>query len=163
MGWQEAAFTAGLPLHLVDGFGKCNFAMMLYVIHMANHSEFAYRGGQEPIIHLEADLAEVVRWAEVAGRPWAFSLSNAGAYYTEFFNDLAYLGKVNWAAVAARDFRSPDVKEGKQAEFLVRESLPWALVRRVGVHSLLVGQQVTRVMAGAVHRPPVTIVPEWYY
>lgn len=29
--------------------------------------------------------------------------------------------EVNWKAVAAPDFRDPDIKEGKPAEFLVRE------------------------------------------
>ena len=30
-------------------------------------------------MHLEADLNEVVAWADASGRRWAFSLSNAGA------------------------------------------------------------------------------------
>ena len=33
-------------------FYFCPRSIMLYVIKMANHSELAYRGGQEPIIHL---------------------------------------------------------------------------------------------------------------
>ena len=37
---------------------------MLYLIHRANHSELDYRGGQDPIVHLEADLREAVDWAE---------------------------------------------------------------------------------------------------
>jgi hypothetical protein len=43
---------------------------MLFVIHRANHPELAYRGGQEPIVHLEADLYEVIRWADADGRRW---------------------------------------------------------------------------------------------
>jgi hypothetical protein len=65
-------------------FYFCPRSIMLYVIHCANHPELEYRGGQEPIVHLEWDLRTVVRWAEESSVRWAFSLSNAGAYYTEF-------------------------------------------------------------------------------
>jgi len=65
-------------------FYFCPRSIMLFVIHCANHPELAYRGGQEPIVHLEADPYEVIRWADADGRRWAFSLSNAGARYAEF-------------------------------------------------------------------------------
>ena len=42
-------------------------SIMLYVIRCANHPELAYRGGQEPIVHLEADLPAVVQWAGANG------------------------------------------------------------------------------------------------
>lgn len=37
-------------------FYFCPRSIMLYIIHKANHPELSYKGGQEPIIHLEADL-----------------------------------------------------------------------------------------------------------
>lgn len=58
-------------------------------------------------MHLEADLLETVKWADAAGRRWAFTLSNAGARYTEFRNSLEHLDEIDWAAVRARDFRDP--------------------------------------------------------
>jgi hypothetical protein len=136
---------------------------MLYVIHCANHAELTYRGGQEPIVHLEADLHRVVSWANGASRRWAFSLSNAGAFYTQFRSEVGQLDEVNWPAVSARDFRPADIKEAKQAEFLVYESVPWQLVERIGVISLGVGTQVVNAMHGAAHRPPVEIKRDWYY
>ena len=60
-------------------FYFCPRSIMLYVIHMANSPELDYRGGQGPIVHLEADLHEAVDWAERHGRRWAFTLSNAGS------------------------------------------------------------------------------------
>lgn len=144
-------------------FYFCPRSVMLYVIHCANHPELAYRGGQGPIVHLEADLRRVVTWAEETGRRWAFSLSNAGAVYTQFRSDLGQLDQVNWPAVHNTDFRSADVKEGKQAEFLVHESFPWPLVERVGVLSQGVAQQVANVMRGKDHNPRVEIRREWYY
>ena len=49
----------------------------------ANHPSLAYTGGQEPIVHLEADLHQTVAWAEQNRLRWAFTLSNAGSYYFE--------------------------------------------------------------------------------
>ena len=144
-------------------FYFCPRSIMLYVIHRGNHAELAYQGGQGPILHLEADLNEVVGWANGAGRLWAFSLSNAGATYTQFRCDLAKLDEVNWPAIAASDFRSTDIKEGKQAEFLVHGSFPWTLFRRIGVHSPAVAQQVADALRTTNYRPPVEIRREWYY
>jgi hypothetical protein len=84
---------------------------------------------------LQADLYDVVRHADRQGVRWAFSSTNAGARYANFYASLDSLGEVNWAAVEATDFRSLPVKEGKQAEFLVFESFPWSLVERIGVAS----------------------------
>ncbi len=50
---------------------------MLYLMHMKN-PELAYKGGQEPILHLVADLRQTVNWANENHRRWAFSTSNAG-------------------------------------------------------------------------------------
>jgi hypothetical protein len=87
-------------------FYFCSRSIMLYVIHCANHPDLAYRGGQAPIIHLEADLHQVIGWADTNRRRWAFSLSNAGAFYAQFRSQAAQLDEVNWPALAARDFRS---------------------------------------------------------
>ena len=144
-------------------FYFCPRSIMLFVIHRANHPDLTYRGGQDPIVHLEADLRRVVAWANGENRRWAFSLSNAGAVYARFRRTLAALSEIEWAAVAATDFRPASVKEGKQAEFLVHEAFPWRLVRRIGVRSAAVRSQVDRVLRGAAHRPPVEVLPDWYY
>ncbi|MHB8377261.1 MAG: type II toxin-antitoxin system toxin DNA ADP-ribosyl transferase DarT [Dehalococcoidia bacterium] len=144
-------------------FYFCPRSIMLYVIHCANHPELTYRGGQGPIVHLEADLHSVVAWAREEGRRWAFSLSNAGANYAEFRHDVADLTEVNWAAVRSTDFRSAEVKEDKQAEFLVLGSFPWLLVERMGVSSVTIQRSVEAAMAGAAHRPPVEVKRDWYY
>lgn len=138
-------------------------SIMLYLIHAANHPELAYHGGQGPIIHLEADFTEAVEWAEAEGRRWAFTLSNPGAAYAEFRDDQRQLHEVNWEAVRATDFRNQEIKEGKQAEFLVRGFFPWALVLRIGVHSVVIHSRLLRALTGAPHRPPVEVLPDWYY
>jgi hypothetical protein len=143
-------------------FYFCPRSVMLYLIYARNH-ELTYKGGQGPIVHLQADLAAVVEWAESKDRRWAFSLSNAGAYGVEFRNDLDQLNEVNWPAVAANDWRNAAVKHGKQAEFLVRNSFPWHLVERIGVYSNAIAQQAAQAISAAKHQPQVEILREWYY
>lgn len=144
-------------------FYLCPRSVMLYVIHRANHPELTYRGGQEPIVHLEADLHNVIRWAEGNGMRWAFSLSNAGARYTEFRSTVADLDQLDWGAIAATDFRHPDTKERKQAEFLLYKRFPFELVERIGVRSATIQAQASAALAGANHAPRVEVRPEWYF
>jgi hypothetical protein len=148
-------------------FYFCPRSIMLFLIYCANHDELSYRGGQGPIVHLESDFHAAVTWAALENRRWAFTLSNAGAYYFEDRCDPALLGEINWEAVAANHWSgggiSPRVKEDKQAEFLVERSFPWHLVERVGVHSREVAQHVAAVIQGASHRPAIEIRTDWYY
>lgn len=168
-GIKQRRLTLPVRCHLGTYVGDyvpfyfCPRSIMLFVIHCANHPELAYHGGQGPIVHLEADLHRVVAWAEAEGHRWAFSLSNAGAVYARFRASLADLDEINWSAVAATDFRSADINEGKQAEFLVHDSFPWSLVDRIEVYSRTVAQQVIGAMLGIPHRPMVEIRPDWYY
>ncbi len=161
----------GLPVSCHTGlnvgdcvpFYFCSRSIMLYVIHCANHSELAYQGGQRPIIHLEADLTAVVQWAKENGQRWAFSLSNAGANYTQFRSRLEQLGEINWAAIATNYWSAPDIREAKQAEFLVEHRFPWHLVERIGIHSQAIAPRVAKAMVGGAHRPKVEVRRDWYY
>ncbi|MGO4885999.1 MAG: DUF4433 domain-containing protein [Bryobacteraceae bacterium] len=54
-------------------FYFCPRSVMLYLLHRGNGPGLAYRGGQRPILHLEADLAATVNLAILSGRRWAFS------------------------------------------------------------------------------------------
>jgi ssDNA thymidine ADP-ribosyltransferase, DarT len=148
-------------------FYFCPRSVMLYLLWQGNHPNLTYRGGQGPIVHLEADLRGSVFWAQQNNRRWAFTLSNAGAYYFEDRCNLDQLHEINWDAVRATRWSgrgiAESVKEGKQAEFLIHQSFPWDLVERVGVYSRAVVQQVADAMQGADHRPMVEIKRDWYY
>jgi len=144
-------------------FYFCPRSIMLYLLHMGNAPGLDYRGGQVPIVTLEADLHTVVERADKVGRRWAFSLGNAGANYQSFRKDLSQLSDINWTAVQATDFRSSDVKEGKQAEFLVHERFPWSLVERIGVRTIDMQKRVREILDGADHMPPVQVRTDWYY
>ena len=43
-------------------FYFCPRSIMLYILHMGNHPDLNYNGGQRPILHLQADLHAVVEW-----------------------------------------------------------------------------------------------------
>ncbi len=148
-------------------FYFCPRSIMLFLIHCANHDDLSYRGGQGPIIHLQSDLYAAVETAMREHRRWAFTLSNAGAYYFEDRCDLNNLNEINWGAVAANRWSgqgiSRQVKEGKQAEFLFEHCFPWRLVERIGVQSVGVAQQVADAMQGTTHRPIVEVRADWYY
>lgn len=144
-------------------FYFCPRSVMLYLLHKDNHPDLAYHGGQQPIVHLQADLHEVLGWAKAERRRWAFSKGNAGARYSDFYSDSALLYKLEWEAIAATDWRDPDVKENKQAEFLVENSFPWELIELIGVIDTDVENQVANIISEAEHQPSVAVKPEWYY
>ncbi len=165
---NELTLTSHPELHVGDcvPFYFCPRSIMLFLIHRKN-PELAYSGGQEPIVHLQADLYTCVNWAEQNDKRWVFTLSNAGAYYFEDRCDLAQLNQIDWPAVQTNRWSGegiqPSVKEGKQAEFLIEHSFPWHLVERIGVCSRATYQQVINVLPAPGHRPPVEIKTDWYY
>jgi hypothetical protein len=160
---QELTLTSHPELHVGDcvPFYFCPRSVMLYLIHRGNHQELIYRGGQGPIIHLEADLNGTAAWADAEQRLWAFTLSNAGARYFEDRASLAQLDQIDWDAVQATNWQR--CKEGKQAEFLLERSFPWHLVERIGVCSTAIYHQVVQALSTAGHRPRVEILRDWYY
>lgn len=142
-------------------FYFCPRSIMLYMIHRGNDPELAYRGGQGPIVHLEASLDATVRWADANNQRWAFTLSNAGAIFFEDRCTLAALDEIDWPAVEATDWR--EHKDGKQAEFLIEEQFPWHLVSRVGAVSPEMAARVSGLLEGKTHQPTVEVRRDWYY
>jgi hypothetical protein len=148
-------------------FYFCPRSVMLYLINRGNHPDLDYRGGQEPILHLQADLYAAVKWAEQNKRRWAFTLSNAGSFYFEDRCSLAHLGDIDWDAVHANQWGGPgvslSVKEGKQAEFLMEYRFPWCLVERIGVISHRIHDQVSKILCSCEHIPRIQVKSNWYY
>ncbi len=143
-------------------FYFCPRSVMLYVIYRGNHPELAYRGGQDPIVHLEADLRQAVSWADANSRRWAFTSSNAASSYFTDYDDLAQLNNLDWDAIRANVWVG-ERSYSKQAEFLMERSFPWELVSRIGVRSTAIRDRVLQVLQAAAHRPTVEIKPGWYY
>jgi ssDNA thymidine ADP-ribosyltransferase, DarT len=144
-------------------FYFCSRSIMLYILRMGNHPDVSYRGGQQPIVHLQADFHQVINWANSNAVPWAFSIGNAGSYLTSFYKDPAQLSEIDWEAVNATDFRDPKIKEGKQAEFLLFDVFPWTLIEKVGTINSVMATKVQTTLAIAGHQPTIEIEPSWYF
>lgn len=159
---NELTLTSHPQLHVGDcvPFYFCPRSIMLFMIDRGN-AQLHYKGGQQAIVHLEADLRQTVAWADAQSLRWAFTLSNAGSRFFEDRHDLAQLHEIDWVAVQARDWRTH--KEGKQAEFLLEQRFPWHLVERIGVYCKAIDQQVRKTLIGAEHQPRVEIRRDWYY
>ena len=160
-----------LPVHCRPGtkvgeyvpFYFCPRSIMLYILHRGNHPELSYRGGQGPIVHLQVDLHETVRFAEQQQRAWAFTAVNAGTRFADFYSSVDRLDEIDWSAVASHDFGNPTNKERKQAEFLLYDSFPWSLVERAGVLNRAMAVRVRKLIAAGGHCPQVTVEPDWYF
>lgn len=142
-------------------FYFCPRSVMLYLFHRGNHLDLTYQGGQDPIVHLEADLHQVVEWADQNRKRWAFTLSNAGSGYFEDRSDLNQLDEIDWQIISAKMWKNKQDK--KQAEFLIEHSFPWELISKIGVKSQRVYSQVHQILQQAAYRPHSEIKPDWYY
>lgn len=150
-------------LHVGDcvPFYFCPRSVMLFVISRRNHPDLSFQGGQDPIVHLEADLHRTVDWASRANCRWAFTTSNAGSFHFEDYADLRQLNRINWTAVQATYWRG--MTDDKQAEFLIERGFPWGLVDRIGCRSGHIQDEVLRQLTESDTRTPVEVRPGWYY
>jgi hypothetical protein len=132
---------------------------MLYVISRGGVE--GYADGQEPVIHLRS-TAEAVK---KAGLRWVFTEGHADMDYTDFFDDLKDLDKIDWDLMQARYWHDtnndPDRKRRRQAEFLVHEFLPWGLVSYIGVYDRSIAETVGKLLKG--DGPEVGVQGGWYY
>ncbi len=131
---------------------------MLYTITQRS-ADLSYTGGDEPIVHLEADLRHVVDWAESVDLRWVFTDVSAATNYFEDFEDLSELNQIDWETVSAMWWSGRSAE--KQAEFLVESEFDWALVDRIGCRSTFTFDRVVDVVEGRT--PSLEIIPSWYY
>ena len=144
-------------------FYFCPRSIMLYILHQGNHPELTYKGGQQPIVHLQADLNSVINWANTQNINWAFSDRNAGSYLATFYNDLSNLSQLNWSAIKATDFRDAQIKEGKQAEFLMFDFFPWQLIEKIGTFNNTIVPIIQNVLTSIRHQPMISVERNWYF
>ena len=160
---KELTLSSYPDLHVGDcvPFYFCPRSVMLYLIFARNHPELDYRGGQESIVHLVADMHETMFWAVQNTLRYAFTTSNAGSAYFDDYTKEEDLNKINWDAVQAHDWR--ECQEEKQAEFLIENRFPWNLIEKIGVYSREQYSQLSGILSTANYRPPVEIKQDWYY
>lgn len=144
-------------------FYFCPRSIMLYILRMGNHPDVTYRGGQQAIVHLQADFHQVITWANTNAVPWSFSSGNAGSYLTRFYKSPDQLNEIDWEAVIATDFRDARIKEGKQAEFLLFNVFPWTLIEKIGTIDIAISTKVTQALVNTRHQPTIAVEPSWYF
>jgi hypothetical protein len=130
---------------------------------MGNHPDLSYRGGQQPIVHLQADLNTVIHWADENAIPWAFTNGNASAKLTDFYNQLSQIDRINWNAVQSTNFSDSKIKEGKQAEFLLFDVFPWTLIEKIGTINSTIAARTKTNLLNSDHQPAIDVEPSWYF
>lgn len=124
-----------------------------------------YAEGQEPLIYLVATAQDV----QQNGTPFVFSDGHGLASFTQWYNDLHDLDKVDWTAVNQRYWADTlddmDRQRRKQAEFLVYQFCDWSLIREIVVMNAGIKTKIEKTLQRyrqEVWRP-VRIRRDWYY
>ncbi len=134
---------------------------MLYAIN-GGYVE-GYDGGQRPILHLVASVEAISE----AGSPFTFTDGHADIFYSEYFDELDDLDKIDWDIMEERYWRDTaedgDRKRRRQAEFLVHQFLPWNQIVEIGVINIDMAAEVTGIIEVADHKPNVVVRRGWYY
>jgi hypothetical protein len=134
---------------------------MLYAIDRG--AVEGYAGGQVEVLHLVSSVEAVAE----GGLDWVFTEGHAEMGYTQFFDNLNDLDKIDWKLMAERYWHDtdddPDRKRRRQAEFLVHRLFPWSMVQSIGVHNHSIEELVLQEITRGQHHPEVRVERRWYY
>ena len=122
-----------------------------------------YNQGQEPVVYLVSRIDKVLD----SCNDWCFADRHPVVKLARVYNDLNDLNKVDWGVMNARMWKDteeiPDKQERRQAEFLVKNKLPWKAIVGIAVFNREIKNKVQELLANCEHKPGVTIVREWYF
>lgn len=135
-------------------FNFCPRSVMLFAVSRGHQD---YSDGQESILHLVSSVSR----ATAIGSAWAFTDRHADLAHAIYYEDLGSLHEVPWSVMSETYWSN--VKEERQAEFLVREFFPWTRVSEVATKTQAVANRVAKELSKERHQPPVKVRPEWYY
>ncbi|MEP7119831.1 MAG: DUF4433 domain-containing protein [Byssovorax sp.] len=137
-------------------FYFCPRSVMLYVVNKG-HSD--YGGGQDEILHLRSTVHTAIR----TGRPWAFTDRHAVLGYAAYHDDLAGLDDIDWDVMPLPYWAEPEIKELREAEFLVHDWFRWDAVLEIGVIDDAMAHRVRSLLGPSAKTPVVNIRRNWYY
>ena len=136
---------------------------LAYAVYNQKGNVPGYTEGQGPIVHLVSGAQRV----EAAGLDFVFTDGHAIMGFTEFFEDLSQLDRIDWRIMRARYWSDTqtdsDRSRRRQAEFLLRDFLPWDLITEIGVIDRDRKARVEAVLGAVAHRPRVTVRRNWYH
>lgn len=124
-----------------------------------------YTEGQDPLIYLVSSVQCVLG----AENPFVFSDGHGIVAYTDWYDSVADLERVDWQAVYATMWKSDvndmDRQRRKQAEFLVHRFCPWTLIEEMGVCSSAAKSKAERIFSAfdVSLRRDIAVRPGWYY
>ena len=166
---QDRRATTSVPcgsggkLHDYVPFYFAPRSPMLYAINRGNVEGYQ---GQDLVVHLVSKAQSV----QAAKLLFVFTDGHATMKITSFFDNLTQLDKIDWNIMAEKYWRDTnedmDRKRRRQAEFLIRDFLPWQLVTEIGVIEVENKIKVERTLQSSqnvTHKPIVKICREWYY
>jgi hypothetical protein len=138
-------------------FNFCARSVMLYVLRRGHEG---YHGGQRDIVHLWSRVSVAL----ATGRAWFFTDRHAELAYAQQFHSLDDLGQVSWDVMQRAQWGGDDdLKQRRQAEFLVHEFFPWTAVLGVGVHNEDTAVKIRAALAHCMPKCGVVVRPGWYY
>jgi len=153
---------AGGVLHDYVPFYFAPRSPMLYTINRGNVPN--YTQGQEAVIHLVSHVEDIDARGDL---DFVFTDGHAVMEFTTFFDDLNYLDNIDWNVMEARYWRDTnednDRKRRRQAEFLVRNFLPWELITEIGVMNSTIKANTENILQNFTHKPSVIVQKSWYY
>jgi len=134
---------------------------MLFAIHKGLVQ--GYAGGQRGVVHLVSSC-EAVR---DEGLEFVFTDGRAVKRFTRQFDNLDQLSEIDWPLMRATYWNDTDDdndrKRRRQAEFLVRDFVPWTLVKQMVVMDDAQAESVRQQLHSRDHCPEVVVQRGYYY
>ena len=162
---------ADVPIHIGPGGTVHDYVPFYFgylspmMLNLKTGRVEGYGEGQDPLIYLVSSAQAI----ETAGIKFVYSDGHGLASYTEWFDDLSELGKVDWSVVYQRywkgDINDMDRQRKKQAEFLVHQYCPWSLIQEIVVIDSVMQDRVQAIQAAfpSDQRRVVRVDRNWYY
>ncbi|MCL6586707.1 MAG: DUF4433 domain-containing protein [Anoxybacillus sp.] len=134
---------------------------MLYAIHKGRVE--GYEKGQDEIVYLVSRTDLICR----SGLAYMFTDGHAIMGFTDFYNDLMDLNKIDWEVMQSQFWfdteEDPDRKRRRQAEFLVHQFVPVELIVGIAVKHNGSKQTVEKLLQQCHYDKQVAVRPHWYY
>lgn len=136
---------------------------MLFQLHTGRVADYAE--GQAPIIYLKTTTQTIAQ----SDTGFVFSDGHGIARYTEWFDTLDDLDKVDWEMVYERywsdNVNDMDRQRRKQAEFLVHRFCDWSMIHGIAVIDVGMKERVEGIFGSYAPEMArgVEVRKDWYY
>lgn len=126
-----------------------------------------YRGitrrQQSDIVYIVCKATDIINQCN----EWCFTDGHAKTAITEFYNSMDSIGEVDWDIVAARYWNNTeedfDRMRRKQAEFLVKDTVPVSCISDIGVYNEEKRILVQEIIDSLDLNIPVRVKTQYYY